>query len=241
MEAPALSLARLGRTKVRHRCSFRSAVASRKQRDLRGQDAPVQLDMYLTAVHEAGHAVICYAVGLGCGEIALTAHILSKGAYGGTDGESGSGMKAGNRTGDAFHRGEFNQLLLGNAVLAMAGMAAERKAMIGLGVPPHVAAGASGDRALWNDVAKIYVRQDRRRTKFAFAARVWRIVQDAVDDPRIWQAVLHIARRLFEGLSATTFRKRKAKIRHALPGRAAVATMLRHGVRAGMLQPDLTG
>lgn len=197
--------------------------------------SPVELDILLTAVHETGHAVISYAAGLGCGEIALAAHVNANGVYGGTDGEFGCGLRAGNMIGDAFERREYNDLLFRHAIMVLAGMAAERKAMICLGVKPNVAAGGSGDRSELNAVAKLYLRQDRRRSKSAFAASIWTRVQAAVDDPRIWNAIVHIATRLSEGLRPKSPRKGKARKRYALPGRAAAAVMLRYGVRARML------
>ena len=183
-----------------------------------------------TSFHEAGHAVMAYALGLGCTRIELNATI--KGDRVGYHGAAHSNRAAVQRCNRRLVEGRYCPELLAEGIFTAAGPAAERKHCLEAGWPIRALHFATGDHESISNIAK-RLEWIGGRNRDAFRRLVWRQAQLSLEVETIWQAVCEVAERLndlwteMEGDDAT---------KATMPGAEARAIMRRAGVRAGMLK-----
>ena len=167
-----------------------------------GGDSDAMLDegarRETTAYHEAGHAVVSYALGFGCAEIRLTTETRVHDGRSQYRHEGGHkpNQKAVWRIDRRHSRRRFNTDLLAIGILTAAGPAADRSFCIARGYMPSNYTNAE-DRKQIDHFAEMIATSARSRfVKSAYRRLVWRRAQLAVAEPRISLAITDVARAL---------------------------------------------
>ncbi len=149
----------------------------------------------IVAVHEAGHAVVGFALGLPCDRITLV-KTTRRGADGGIEAMLSGLMQRGaeyrQRFNRSLRRGILDDGLYAHGVSSAAGPAAERKYRILAGLPLDMREATGGDRRLIELIAESTGQSD------AYREAVWRRAQDMLDGPTFWRAVEGLAGALGE-------------------------------------------
>jgi len=155
---------------------------------------PVMADV--VAFHEAGHAVVGFALGLPCDRIRLV-KTTRRGADGGMEAQlSGCTRRGGEEYRQRLRRGLDQGILddvaTGHAVASAAGPAAERKYRILTGLALDMRDATGGDRRSVEMIAKATGQGQ------SLYEAVWRRAQDMLDGPTFWCAVEELAAALGE-------------------------------------------
>ncbi|WP_147262825.1 hypothetical protein [Roseiarcus fermentans] len=181
--------------------------------------------------HEAGHAVVRCALGLGISRIEIKIDGSSGRVYGTQRWKRSFASAKRRLLAGARNAGDL-RLFIAIGISSAAGMAAERKLAILDGTPlaPEAAAkgGLVSDHDYWN-IENIEKMLARWRRPFAFERLVWSRAQTAMDDPRVWAAVEGIAEELSIGWDDAD----RDDV-YTMNGQRARAIMRSHGVRPGM-------
>jgi hypothetical protein len=139
--------------------------------------------------HEGGHAVVQYALGLGCSEITL---MITKAMRNGKELSYCHGLCASNKVTargivSQIERGNFNAGVLAHGIATAAGPAAERKYYLLQGLPFRMLSATEADRNGIDDADRKLASAGRNR--FAYRRLVWRQAQLALENKIIWNAV----------------------------------------------------
>ena len=192
------------------------------------------VEISLVEIHEAGHAVMQYALGFGCTGITLTIEIFLR------EGEQTIGY-----TGKCFPKKDrnrrlarrfFEQGILDDSAIAYgvsltAGPAAERKFRLRNRLPLDLLRSTRGDHEAVERVAKS-LHQKGGHDRFGYQDDVWRRAQLGMENETIWNAVEQLGGELKnwwpleEGTGTFT---------STLPGPQARAIMRQSGIVPGML------
>lgn len=149
----------------------------------------------LTAHHEAGHAVVSYAVGFGCAEIMLTTEIrfLDGRLQCRHEGGHKPNQKAVWRIDRRRSRRRFNSDLLALGIATAAGPAAQRSFCIARGYMPSNYTNVEDRKQIDQFAESIATPARSRFVKSAYRRLVWRRAQLAVAEPRISLAITEVA------------------------------------------------
>jgi hypothetical protein len=182
--------------------------------------------------HESGHAVVQYALGLGCSAISL---MITKVMRNGNELSYCHGSCASNRVTvrgivSRIARGNINAGVLAHGIATAAGPAAERKYYLSQGLPFRMLSSTEADR---NDIDGT----DRKlasagRNRFAYRRLVWRRAQLALENEIIWNAVQEMADALKDYWPTGGTISMETGTMH---GATARAKMRRTGVLPGVL------
>jgi len=176
------------------------------------------------ACHEAGHAVVSYALGLGCTGIVIETEPDLR-AY------AKSNKAASRRLSRRRSRGRFTADLLALGVVAAAGTAAHRRLFAEIGYSKGNI-GSADDREIIDAAAQFMGRDPRSRfAPNAYRRLVWRLAQLAMEDPRIWGAVLNVMALTNDWLAKPQGTRSATKTMHGATLRAIAR---RAGVARGM-------
>jgi len=185
------------------------------------------------AFHESGHAVLQYALGLGCSGITL---IVTKVRRDWKELTYCSGMSASDEAVDQrlraeIEHGRFNDGVIAHGVATAAGPAAERKYYLLNGLPFRMLGATRSDRNSIDSADVKLASAGRRR--FAYRRLVWRRAQLALENDAIWNAVEELAAALNNYWPAG---KRLGEETGTMQGAVAQAIMRRAGVFPGFLR-----
>lgn len=183
--------------------------------------------------HESGHAVLQYALGLGCAGISL---ISSRIGQGESERNFRSGMCAADEATDRRIRahielGQFNADVLAHGIATAAGPAAERKYYL-LHALPFRMLGATGADRHSIDSTDLKLASTGR-TRFAYRRLVWRQAQLALENETIWSAIQQLASALKNYWPAMSKPGEKSAIMH---GDMVQALIRRSSVFPGFME-----
>lgn len=165
---------------------------------------------HVTAHHEAGHAVIGYALGFGCARLEMReTHLMPEAGDAFDPDKSGSIGSGGwfktraetKKINAALLRStserKVDPILLREAIAICAGPAAERRFCFDEGMTLRGLDGSGGDhRDVDEVIAKTLERSGRRRD--AVLRLAWRRAQSMVNEQAIWTAIQELAYELLE-------------------------------------------
>jgi hypothetical protein len=214
------------------RCGYHDGMFSRGPRDETGpQRYFIEYDAL--KYHEAGHAVLGYALGFGLTELVLHEDVVS------IDDETNSYAIHGLCNGRVEARDEINQLVrrgilnervVNHALWSAAGPAAERKYNILQKIPPHQLRASEGDHQAISVIRNgLCYRLD---PYFDIEEEAWRRAQDALEIDVIWSAV----DRLAGELEMPCHDDVPGKYSEVYLGASVRAWLRRWGIRPGMLR-----
>jgi len=189
--------------------------------------------------HEAGHAVIQYALGCGLPRIGMQTRIVSLDngrmgiAYGGAVYVTDTWNRQVNQ---ARSQGRFCWHLHTLGIKTLAGPAAERKFCIANKIPVRTLETGEHDRSLI-DLTATSLHQNGRNPE-AYRRLCWRQAQMALEEPRIWQAVCDLARALEFYFPDS---RKIGSHESVMSGATARAHIRKAGVRYGMLAQKCLG
>ncbi|MEJ0093144.1 MAG: hypothetical protein WDN46_06860 [Methylocella sp.] len=195
-----------------------------------------------TCFHEAGHAVIDYALGMGCASVSIEANyaIQADGKlgvrYGGLAMPS---ARMAQKSGRQIKRNVWNEAILIFGVVNCAGPAAERKFRFLHDMPQRLLFASEGDHSNVDAAGKRLEMSGR--CSFAYRRLTWRVAQRYLDQEAVWGAIEVLADELNLEWSRVdpdgTEEQPKAgdQIKAVVDGRRARTLMRRAGVRPGML------
>ncbi len=193
------------------------------------------VEMEATQYHEAGHAVLMYALGLGCAGVHLTKKMLRlpDGSMGVTYSGCVNGRKTlVSRVYRLIDRGFLTAEVIAEGVAFAAGPAAERKYRLSADASLCMLGATEGDHHQIESIAKT-LQLIGGHDRYAYEETVWSRAQQALEIDVIWNAVEALAEALewpFEVDDVGVFTETMA-------GPTARAIMRRLGVRPGMLEP----
>ena len=217
-------------------CDYNTGMLTLQPRDENDHGLSAHYsEIQATAYHEAGHAVVQYALGWGIRDIGMRTRIVHD-----KDNEKGitySGVcyvthSCNARVNQALRRGQFCWDLLVLGIKAAAGPAAERKYCLSDDVPVRTRLTSEGDREQIDYAAFRLLRNGRNPD--AFRRLVWRQAQLILEDQIIWQTVSELAVNL---QNFWPHENELGDYEEILDGRTARAWIQDSGVRAGMLRP----
>ena len=188
------------------------------------------------AYHEAGHAVLKYALGLGLTRIFLRTTIAED-----ENGDLGI-VYHGKTTSpklDIETQRRLHPDVLAAGVSTAAGPAAELKWCVLRGHPVRTQYGSDGDHALIDHLGA-QIEKIFGRNRLAFRRLVWRRAQLALEAPVIWNAVEQLA----EYLSDTCWPVNNEEVgtyEDSLSGRRARAFLKKLGIEPYMEMPKTFG
>ncbi|MGD0186791.1 MAG: hypothetical protein ABSC25_16275 [Roseiarcus sp.] len=197
-------------------------------------------DRQSTAIHEAGHAVVAYALGLGCSKISLTVTTFDcEGVAGiGFSGLHTPDQSNWRRTRRVICRGHFDSGVLAHGVTFAAGPAAARNFCLARNLPTLNFSNSSDDAQINKAAGELERVWRSRFVRRAYRRLVWRLAQLALMDERVCRAVSELGRALDEnhwpeespepGIRTGTMR-----------GAIAREIMERAGILPGMLKMDV--
>ena len=186
-----------------------------------------------TQHHEAGHAVLMYALGLGCAGVSLT--LETKHLPDGSRTTAYSGCANRRKTwvshvGRLINRGSLTAEVIAEGVAFAAGAAAERKYRLSANVSLSMLGATESDHHRIEGVAKT-LQFTGGHDRYAYEEMVWSRAQQALEIDVIWNAVEALAESLrwpWEADEVGVFTETMA-------GPTARAIMRRLGVRPGIL------
>jgi hypothetical protein len=186
-----------------------------------------------TAYHEAGHAVMHYALGLGCSGIELRVFVKKiegelLGAYGGIARMNKESVR---KITSKLRACEYGATLFAHGVAAASGPAAELKFCKLAGYPVRTLFGSAGDHREIENAGKSL--QEAGRSRYAYERLVWRQAQVAIDNRTVWEAVDRLATKLNDEYWAETSEEPGLFV-ETMPGSRARAIMRQAGVKPGM-------
>jgi hypothetical protein len=187
--------------------------------------------------HESGHAVLQYALGLGCAGITLISTRIRRGD---TELDFKSGACAADETTDRRVRaqidtGKFSFEVLAHGIATAAGPAAERKYYLLHGLPFRMLGATGADRHSIDSTDLKLASNGGKR--FAYRRLVWRHAQLALEQEAIWSAVRRVAGALKTYWPEIKKVGEKSSVMH---GDMVQALIRRSGVTAGSIAPLLT-
>lgn len=144
------------------------------------------------AFHEAGHAVVGYALGFGCSRIEMreTYKVAEKLIYPG--GAYLMTRVSAERLSAKFRRGVYHPLLAKSAIMSAAGVASELRYCREVQVPARTLGASNGDHEAIDAIAK-RIEVIGGRSRFAFCELAWRGAQKTINNPVIWSAIAELA------------------------------------------------
>jgi hypothetical protein len=190
--------------------------------------------------HEAGHAVLQYALGAGPTLVQLKTTIKEDAAgdrsiaYGGVSFTAKKWHERANRYAVA---GEYHPVVVSLGIILAAGAAAERKYCLEAGAPVRVAFGSQNDCLNIDFIAERL--EARGRNPDAYRRLIWRRAQLALEEPEIWSAVNELAGWLNDCYWPTD--DDVGVHEDSMPGRKARAIIKKAGVCRGMQLPARLG
>src|SRR5271166_6790059 len=190
----------------------------------------------MVACHEAGHAVISYALGFGCSEICLTTETKYEGGRWQTRDHAhyNPNQKAVHKIDRRRSRRRFNTRLFALGVMTAAGPAAQRSFCEARGYPPSNFTNED-DREVLDLLAESIATPARSRfARSAYRRLVWRRAQIALTEPRIWRAVCELGRALNDGHWPADVRETGSKT-GTMCGATARSIIRKAGIFSGML------
>jgi hypothetical protein len=190
----------------------------------------------MIAYHEAGHAVISYALGFGCSEICLTTETKYEGGKWQTRDHAHHkpNQKAVHKIDRRRSRRRFNTRLLALGVMTAAGPAAQRSFCQARGYPPSNFT-YEDDREVLDLLAESIATAARSRfARSAYRRLVWRRAQMALTEPRIWRAICELGRALNDGHWPADVRETGTKT-GTMCGATARSIIRKAGIFPGML------
>lgn len=149
-------------------------------------------------VHEAGHAVVGYAMGLGCTSVSITFNAFMDDGrlMVGIGGAARGAMRAGARDSASIKRGRpagARAAGVRQAVFACAGPAAERRYRLEIGAPLRLLLASEGDHVDVDGIACTLEGRGIIPDGHDFRDDAWRDAQAWVDRPDIWTAINSLA------------------------------------------------
>jgi hypothetical protein len=186
--------------------------------------------------HEAGHAVLQYAMGAGPSRVQLRVTIKKDAdgdlfiAHGGVSYLSKNWHERANRYACA---GEYHPLIVCIGTIFAAGAAAERKYCLASGAPVRVAFGSQNDHSNIDFIAKRL--EANGRNPDSYRRLIWRRAQLALEDSTIWGAVTELAEWLNDCYWPTD--EDIGTHESEMPGGTARAIIRKAGVLRGMQLP----
>jgi|ERR1700722_7031340 hypothetical protein len=180
--------------------------------------------------HEAGHAVLGYALGFGMTSIRLISDIAHDGKSRRLSGESNGSVNSRDKINRLIRKGTLDQRIVNRAIWTAAGPAAERKHSLLAGITPRQIAGSQGDHKVIETLRKELCY--RIEPYFDIEEESWRRAQDALEIDAIWTAVQALANWLD---MPEAFDDEPGEHVKVYPGATVRAFFRDHGVRPGML------
>jgi hypothetical protein len=187
------------------------------------------------AYHEAGHAVLNYALGLGLSRITLRTTIREDDdhelivAY--------HGITISPKLDVHMHGRRLGSDLIAYGISTAAGAAAERKWCVIRETPLTIRNGSDGDHASIERVGDMLEKNGRNR--FAFRRMIWRRAQLALSDRTIWGAVEQLADYLND--SCWPGDEEIGTHEDGLSGRQARAFLKKAGIDPDIERPRILG
>ena len=190
----------------------------------------------MVAYHEAGHAVISYALGFGCSEICLTTETKYEGGRWQTRDHAhyNPNQKAVHKIDRRRSRRRFNTRLFALGVMTAAGPAAQRSFCEARGYPPSNFTNEDDREVLALLAESIATPARSRFARSAYRRLVWRRAQIALTEPRIWRAVCELGRALNDGHWPADVRETGSKT-GTMCGATARSIIRKAGIFPGML------
>jgi hypothetical protein len=182
------------------------------------------------AHHEAGHAVLDYALGLDIERVSVgttTYADRSRVFYGASQTKKSSVARIGRR----FKADGFHSDLLSYGIVAVAGPAAERKYRLRHKLP-QTCFGAAADEKNICFVVKQLTKSGRNGS--AFPRLVWRRAQLSLEHPMVWSAVSALAEHLWWTWPDD---EDVGEHRYICPGAKARSIIRATGIRPSMEMP----
>ena len=189
-----------------------------------------------TAVHEAGHAVVSYALGFGCSRISLSTNVWKVGEYFGVgyDGFFLPNMAKTARVRRRAANGAFSRDVVAWGVITAAGAAAERAIRLHNKLP-HNNHSYSGDDALITACSKeLAAAHQLSSIATTYRRSVWCGAQRAICNRTILAAICALAAELNTNYWPEPSENVQGATR-AMHGATARAIMRRAGIVPGML------
>lgn len=184
--------------------------------------------------HESGHAVMQYALGLGCAGISVISSRIFRGER---DLTFRSGMCAADEATDRRIRaqielGQVNFDVLAHGIATAAGPAAERKYYLLHDLPFRMLGATGADRNSIDSTDRKLASTGRKR--FAYRRLVWRRAQLALENETIWSAIQQLADALKNYWPEMNKAGEESALMH---GDRVQAFIRRSGVRPGFMKP----
>jgi hypothetical protein len=211
------------------RCDYRTGMfANDAKRPSSMYELFVEVDR--VCYHEAGHAVLTYALGEGLTLIELHETITA------TDSGSVGGLCAGRRNVHLGIKSRIRRRVLDDRVIAYAvgfaaGPASERKYNITVHQPQNMFGRSEGDHRGMSVIRNNLC--DHLDPYFDIEEEAWRRAQEALEIDIIWHAVEELAAELSEWWPQND--DEPGEYRSEMPGSRARAILRRCGIRPGML------
>ena len=196
-----------------------------------GEDA--RFDRFFLAVHEAGHAVVSYALGHGCSRISLSTHTFEH-----------HGFVAFSWDGVFFPRKPKSlkpnavAWAVANGIATAAGPAAELAIRLHCDRPVNPIQGNrrnSRDDALITEISGAFATAPRGDS--VYREVVWRKAQEAIANRKIITAIMVVAAELNENYWHAPSECLGTRT-NTMPGATARAIMRKEGIIPGMLTPQ---
>jgi hypothetical protein len=190
-------------------------------------------DLSVVQAHEAGHAVLQYALGFGCRGIFLTEDrtLGLSGPQVQRSGECLPKKDRGQRLARRFLKGTLDATAIAFGVTVAAGPGAERKFRCLAGLPMDMLGRTGGDHHMIETVAKALAEKGGH-DRFAYQEEVWLRAQEAMEDSVIWSAVEALTEELWDYWACPDDNAAALGVfTGTLPGPRAREIMRRAGVR----------
>jgi|GEM_PF-3561534 hypothetical protein len=184
--------------------------------------------------HEAGHAVLSYALGLGCSNIecVVETELLDGKEVCFISGSFGWNIIKVIKARNNINKYGYGKSALTLGMIQAAGAAAERKYCINSGLTLRSNEYVWDDNNAIDSIDKILTLKGRK-TAYAYHRHVWKLTQKAMDQCNIWQAILEIVER-FDYYSIEKSEKESLSV-EVVSGAALRAIMHKAGVFPGIL------
>jgi hypothetical protein len=212
--------------------AYSLAMRGGKVEHLEWSEEDAKFDRFFLTVHEAGHAVVSYALGHGCSRISLSTHTLEH-----------QGCTAFTWDGVFFPRTPKSlkpnavAWAVANGIATAAGPAAELAIRLHCDRPVNPVQGNrrnSRDDALITEISGAFSAAPRGDS--AYREGVWRKAQEAIANPKIMTAIIAVAAELNENYWHAPSECLGTRT-NTMPGATARAIMRKEGIIPGMLTP----
>lgn len=183
------------------------------------------------AYHEAGHAVVGYALGLGCTRIQMRETYFPLERQKAPSGCYYITREAARNSTTLIQRGKYHPTLARIAIMSAAGPAAELKYCQENELPARILGGSESDHRSIEAIGKRISNCDGR-SRHAFEELAWRGACRMLNRPEIWNAVYELSQALFDLFSELYEDEtpHQHSVFETLPGSQARAIMHRCGI-----------